>query len=75
MPQDMSFSLSHFGSAQLLEETASMSSSPDVLIIGAGLAGLCCGRSLDEAVSEAKLRVEAIALIPRVMQFALRLRF
>jgi phytoene dehydrogenase-like protein len=49
MPQDMSFSLSHFGSAQLLEETASMSSSPDVLIIGAGLAGLCCGRSLDEA--------------------------
>jgi glycerol-3-phosphate dehydrogenase (NAD(P)+) len=31
---------------------------------------LARGRSLEEAVAEAKLRVEAIALIPRVVQFA-----
>jgi glycerol-3-phosphate dehydrogenase (NAD(P)+) len=31
---------------------------------------LARGRSLDDAVGEAKLRVEAIALIPRVVQFA-----
>ena len=31
---------------------------------------LARGRTLDEAVCEAKLRVEAIALIPRVVQFA-----
>ena len=31
---------------------------------------LARGRTLAEAVTEAKLRVEAIALIPRVVQFA-----
>jgi glycerol-3-phosphate dehydrogenase (NAD(P)+) len=39
---------------------------PEV-VLGRSLAR---GRSLDEAVTEAKLRVEAIALIPRVVQFA-----
>jgi glycerol-3-phosphate dehydrogenase (NAD(P)+) len=39
---------------------------PEV-VIGRALAR---GRSLDEAVSEAKLRVEAIALVPRVVQLA-----
>jgi glycerol-3-phosphate dehydrogenase (NAD(P)+) len=39
---------------------------PEV-VIGRALAR---GRSLDEAVSEAQLRVEAIALVPRVVQLA-----
>jgi glycerol-3-phosphate dehydrogenase (NAD(P)+) len=39
---------------------------PEV-VLGRALAR---GRTLDEAVADAKLRVEAIALIPRVVQFA-----
>jgi glycerol-3-phosphate dehydrogenase (NAD(P)+) len=43
---------------------------PEV-VLGRALAR---GRTLDEAVVEAKLRVEAIALIPRVAQFAKKAR-
>lgn len=39
---------------------------PEV-VLGRALAR---GRTLDEAIAEAKLRVEAIALIPRIVQFA-----
>ena len=39
---------------------------PEV-VLGKALAR---GRSLEEAVVEAKLRVEAIALIPRIVRFA-----
>jgi glycerol-3-phosphate dehydrogenase (NAD(P)+) len=39
---------------------------PEV-VLGRALAR---GRSLEEAIGEAKLRVEAIDLIPRVVQFA-----
>ena len=43
-----------------------LESRPEV-VLGRTLAR---GRSLDEAVTEAKLRVEAIALVPRIVQFA-----
>lgn len=53
------------GYGDLLASIA-LSDRPEV-VIGRALAR---GKSLDEAVSEAKLRVEAIALVPRVVAFA-----
>src|SRR6202166_4780809 len=49
MPQDEGSLFVNLISIRFQKESESMSTSADVLIIGAGLAGLCCAKRLTEA--------------------------